>query len=108
MIYVSTRAVKGTEYHEAFHRVYRLLLTEKQRNKLDKSILKIYEKKYGKEAAKVATRKDLNEFAADKCQRYFVHHGNVEFSIRGIFDFIKDCYKAYKQIGSLRLYWLFM
>ena len=108
MIYVSTRAVKGTEYHEAFHRVYRLLLTEKQRNKLDKSILKIYEKKYGKEAAKIATRKDLNEFAADKCQRYFVHHGNVEFSIRGIFDFIKDCYKAYKQIGSLRLYWLFM
>lgn len=108
LIYVSTHATPGTEYHEAFHRVYRLLLPEKIRKHLDKAIRKAYAKSKGKIAAEHADRNALNEFAANKCQRYFNMQENIKFDLKRPFEFIRQHYLAYKHIGSARLYFFYM
>jgi len=43
MIKLSKKARRGTEYHEAFHRVLELLISDKQREKAYRE----YRKKYG-------------------------------------------------------------
>lgn len=108
LIMISTHAVNGTEYHEAFHRIYRLLLTEKQRNNLNKGIRKAYAKVHGEARAERATTDDLNEFAAIRCQRYLVAREKIEFNLRKPFDFIRQHWRAYKMIGSFRLYRMYM
>lgn len=52
IIYLSKNAAKGTEYHEAFHAVYRLLLDDTQK----RALAGIAKSKYG-----VPTTKQLNE-----------------------------------------------
>jgi hypothetical protein len=58
MIRLSKRAKRGTEYHEAFHRILELLIPDKQREKAYKE----YRKKFGQDLSD----NDITEKAADE------------------------------------------
>lgn len=107
-IFLSESAEYGTEYHEAFHRVSRLLLPVSLRKILYKGIKKTMIKKYGKQFAEQATEKQYEEFGANLCHRYFNNIDTVKFNIKEPLEFIRQHYEAFKKVGSFRMYLLFI
>ena len=107
-IFLSESAEYGTEYHEAFHRVSRLLLPASLRKILYKGIKKTMIKKYGKQFAEQATEKQYEEFGANLCHRYFNNIDTVKFNIKEPLEFIRQHYEAFKKVGSFRMYLLFI
>lgn len=107
-IYLAENAEYGTEYHEAFHRVSRLILSDKMRNKLFKGLKKAMVRKYGERFAEEANDRQYEEFGANLCHRYFNNIENVKFDIKKPFEFIRQHYQAFKEVGSFRMYMLYV
>lgn len=107
IIRICERAEEGTEYHEAFHRVSLLLLPNMIRKQLYKGIKRALKRKYGSKFAEEATDKQIEEFGANECARYFLRNENVVSDIKHPLEFIRGHYNAYKKVGSLRMYLLY-
>ena len=107
-IYLATRAQAGSEYHEAFHTVSKYILPKKMRDYLMKGLKHVMERKFGKEFTEQATDKNYEELGAELCRLYFNRTGKIRFDIKHVFDYIKQHYEAFKEVGSFRMYMLYM
>lgn len=72
-ITLSEKMEKGTEYHEAFHRVSLALLSPEQRE----AIYKDAEKRYG-----ISDRTQLEETLAEEFREYMLNNNSIEFKGR--------------------------
>ena len=78
-ILLSDRMETGTEYHEAFHRVYRFMITEKERAEILKEIKadKTIDLSEMRELYPDATINELyEEYMAEEFRDYVMHRGN--------------------------------
>lgn len=104
VIQLSRKGVSGIEYHEAFHRIVELLLTDKERAKIYKQFRTQYMKK-GNEAV---TDKELAERIADHFMYFMNNRKNAKikwsWNILKMFRSIKQWIDFYKAIGSFGLY----
>lgn len=107
VIRICERAAEGTEFHEAFHRVSLLLLPKSMQKILYRGIKNAMRKRLGKNVADNATDRQIEEFGANECERFFMGQ-TVNLTLRHPFEFIRGHYQAYKNVGSLRLYALYM
>lgn len=73
MIYLSEHAPEGTAYHEAFHAVFNLSLTESTRRQLYAEAAELYEQRNKK---KHENDLQLEEFLADEFAIYMLRDGN--------------------------------
>lgn len=64
-------------------------------------------KRLGKNVADNATDRQIEEFGANECEIFFMGQ-TVNLTLRHPFEFIRGHYQAYKNVGSLRLYALYM
>jgi len=108
-IVLSKQGYKGIEYHEAFHRVLELLLSEDRRKK----IYDDYKKQYkSKNRGKTISDRQIAENIADLFM-YFMQNVD-EYKVRLHWKFwntFKELYKLIKfmnSIGSIGLYKLFV
>lgn len=107
VIRICERAAEGTEFHEAFHRVSLLLLPKSMQKILYRGIKNAMRKRLGKNVADNATDRQIEEFGANECERFFMGQ-TVNLTLHHPFEFIRGHYQAYKNVGSLRLYALYM
>ena len=99
---------RGTEYHEAFHRVAELLMSDKERNRLYNSYakakhIKIYDSN-GKPIA--ANMKKVTEGVADEFAMFMIDRPTIKLSwnLKLLLNSIKNWIKFYNKIGSYKLY----
>ena len=103
-IILSRRADAGVEYHEAFHRVVELLLTEKQRAKVYAAF------RNAKKGRKNLTDRQIAEALADNFM-YFMQNRpafKFTFNLKKMFTQISDWVKMLHDIGSFRLTYLYL
>lgn len=103
-IILSRRADAGVEYHEAFHRVVELLLTEKQRSKVYAAF------RNAKKGRKNLTDGQIAEALADNFM-YFMQNRpafKFTFNLKKMFTQISDWVKMLHDIGSFRLTYLYL
>lgn len=81
MIYIAENGATGTAYHEAFHAVFNLYLTEDQRNTL--------------------LKEGTEEQLADQFAEYVQTEGNIKPKSNIISDFFRDLYYWIKDIIGL-------
>lgn len=100
-IKLSHKARRGTEYHEAFHRVLELLIDEKLRNKAYKQ----YRKKFGKNL----TDQEIAERAADEFWWYKENKPIKKWSwnFKELLQIIKNWYDFFTKVGSFTLWRLY-
>ena len=101
MIRISKMAKRGTEYHEAFHRVLELLVSEKTRQRAYKA----YRRKFGKDLTDI----QIAERAADEFW-WFKENKPIKkfsFNLKELIDIMKAWYRFFTKIGSFELYWLY-
>ena len=101
MIKLSRMAKRGTEYHEAFHRVLELLVDEKTRNKAYKK----YRAKFGKNLTDI----EIAERAADEFWWFKDNKPARKFSwnLLEMLKILRAWYKFFTKIGSYTLYKLY-
>lgn len=100
-IKMSRKSARGTEYHEAFHRVLELLVSEKVRDRAYKS----YRRKFGKNL----TDLEIAEIAADEFW-WFKENKPIKkwsWNFRELLSIIKQWYNFFTKIGSFNLYRLY-
>lgn len=113
-IYLQYNAGRGSEYHEAFHVVSRLLLPKKWRDALYKRIRQYMKEEYGEsyvrqlESKYPEKERAYEEYGADLCQDYFNRVEEIPFNIRNIFNYIRENAQALREIGDYRLAALFV
>lgn len=103
-IILSRRADAGVEYHEAFHRVVELLLTEKQRAKAYSAF------RNAKKGRKNLTDRQIAEALADNFMYFMQNRPTFKFTfnLKKMFTQIFDWVKMLHDIGSLRLTYLYL
>ena len=108
MIKLSRFARKGTEYHEAFHRVVEILLNDKQRQKVYKAYakakhIKLYD---NNDNVIVENMKLVTEGLADEFMMYMNDKPTVKltWNLKQLWSSIKNWVNFYKSIGSITLY----
>ena len=101
MIRISRMAKRGTEYHEAFHRVLELLVSDRTRERAYAA----YRKKFGKDLTDI----QIAERAADEFWWFKENRPAKKFSFnfKELIDIIKAWYRFFTKIGSFELYWLY-
>jgi hypothetical protein len=89
-VYIQSNAAKGTAYHEAFHAVFNLMLTEKER----KAILEA-----GESFAVGAI--NIEEYWADKFMEYQLAEGATAYTLpQKIADFFKRLWQMIRIAGE--------
>jgi hypothetical protein len=97
------KAEKGTEYHEAFHRVSLLLLSDVERSKVYEAARKSFK------SLENASEKEIEEFLADSFRDYVINKDatdklpTIRRFFRKIYNFIKSL-ANFKQRDIDRLY----
>lgn len=101
-IELTRQAGRGDEYHEAFHRVVELFLTEKQRKK-------VYDEFRKAKNNPNMSDKEVREGLSDEFQFYAMNTPTFKLSwnIWNMFKTIRDWVKMLRQIGSWRLFKLY-
>lgn len=102
VIKLSRLARTGVAYHEAFHRVLELLVSEKLRNKAYNK----YREKFGEDL----TDAEIAELAADDFWWYMEHKPEkFKFSLHigEMFKQLKNWYNFYTKVGSFTLWRLY-
>ena len=102
MIRLSKRAKRGTEYHEAFHRILELLIPDKQREKAYKE----YRKKFGQDLSD----NDITEKAADEFWWYKENKPmrfKFSWNLKNMYDQLTRWYRFLTKIGSFTLWRLY-
>ena len=108
VIYLAENAHQYTEYHEAFHVVSKYLLPKRLRAFVINGAKSRMAELYGKDFADQATDRQLEEMSAEMCRLFFQNIDNIKFKYRRPFEYIRQHYNAFKQIGSVRLYSTYM
>ena len=113
-ILLSTFANDGTVYHEAFHRVYRMYITPKERKQLQKEFRKRknWQSKIEPLRSKYKGRTDdelIEEYLADEFADYILNDGDIKIDpvIRSVFDRIIDFIKKLLGIPNRTIYDLY-
>lgn len=103
-IILSKKADAGVEYHEAFHRVVELLLSEKQRAKVYAAF------RNAKKGRSKLTDKQIAEALADNFMYFMMNKPTFKFTfnLKKMFGQISDWVKMLNSIGSLRLTYLYL
>lgn len=111
MIKLSHYARKGTEYHEAFHRVVEILLNDKQRDKIYESYAKAKHINLRDKDGKIITAnmKIVTEGLADEFMLYMTDRPTVKltWNLKQLWTSIKNWVSFYRNIGSYNLYKLY-
>ena len=91
-VYLWNNAEVGTEYHEAFHYVFRTLLTDEQREAIYNEAVE----KYGLKSKKPL---DVEEYLAEKFRDYVLTLGETELTLpQKIKKFFKDLFNYIKAL----------
>lgn len=113
-ILLSTFADDDTVYHEAFHRVYRMYITPKERERIQKQFRKRadWQSKIEPLQAKYVGRTDnelIEEYLADEFADYILNDGNIKIDplVRSIFDRIIDFIKKLLGVSNRTIYDLY-
>lgn len=89
-VFIQSNAAKGTAYHEAFHVVFNLMLTEKERNEILKA---------GETFAKGTI--NIEEYWADKFMQYQLAEGKVTETFPAkVADFFKRLWQMIRIAGE--------
>lgn len=111
MIRLSHYARRGTEYHEAFHRVVEILLNDKQRDKVYEAYAKAKHIKLHDKNGKIITAnmKTVTEGLADEFMLYMTDRPTVKltWNLKQLWTSIKNWVSFYRNIGSYSLYKLY-
>lgn len=111
MIRLSHYARRGTEYHEAFHRVVEILLNDKQRDKVYEAYAKAKHIKLHDKNGKIITAnmKAVTEGLADEFMLYMTDRPTVKltWNLKQLWTSIKNWVSFYRNIGSYSLYKLY-
>lgn len=105
MIAFTQMARKSDAYHESFHRVLELLISEKLRNKAYNE----YKKRFERNKEAVPTDRQIAEIAADEFA-YFAQNEPVvklSWNIKKMLSGVYTYYQFYKNIGSFTLWNLY-
>lgn len=97
LITLSKRLEKGTEYHEAFHRVSMLYLDSKQRKA-------IYDEARGRYGIKDATDKEVNELLAEEYRKIEISKKEVKTKGSKITQFLRDLYDFIRTVITGKLH----
>ena len=106
---LSKQAERGTEYHEAFHRVAEILMPEKERNRLYDNYrrakgIPIPKNKKQRETSDKQIREDI----ADAFMYYMSGAPKFKTSkLIHMFSYIKEWVDWYKNLGSFKLFWFY-
>ena len=107
MIGLSKYARRGTEYHEAFHIVVELLLSDKKRDAVYKAYAKTkHIKLYNNDGSiNVEAQKQVTEGLADEFMLYMMDRPTIKltWNIKSLWNSIKNWTTFYRNIGSLQL-----
>lgn len=111
MIRLSHYARRGTEYHEAFHRVVEILLNDKQRDRVYEAYAKAKHIKLHDKNGKIITAnmKAVTEGLADEFMLYMTDRPTVKltWNLKQLWTSIKNWVSFYRNIGSYSLYKLY-
>ena len=110
-IHLSKYARKGTEYHEVFHIVTEILLSDKEREKVYKAYAKAKKiKLYNDDGSlNVKASKLVTEGLADEFMLYEIDRPTIKltWNIKQLWHSIQAWTKFYNNIGSYRLWNLY-
>lgn len=104
------RIPKGGEYHEAFHRVFEILMP----NSIRKSLYKEYRNKYNdsfkEENGRDLTDKDISEAFAEMFRHFMIDRDPIKLhlNILKTFKEIRDFIQGLRNLGSRRFAMLFL
>ena len=108
IIGLSKYARRGTEYHEAFHRVVEILLNDKQRNKVYEAYAKAKHIKLrdAEDNVIVENMKAVTEGLADEFMLYMNDRPTIKltWNLKQLWYSIKNWANFYNNIGSYTLY----
>jgi hypothetical protein len=110
LIRLSKYARQGTEYHEAFHIIVELLLSDKERDKVYRAYAKAkHIKLYNNGKLNTNAQKTVTEGLADEFMLYMMDRPTIKFTwnLKQLFRSIINWAKFYNNIGSYRLYKLY-
>lgn len=104
------RIPKGGEYHEAFHRIFEILIPNSIRESLYEEYRNKYNNKFREEHGRNLTDKDISEAFAEMFRHFMIDrdpirlHINILKTFREIGDFIQGL----RNLGSRRFAMLFL
>lgn len=104
-IALAQEIVEGTEYHEAFHRIVELFLSDTERNILYSSYRRKYARQHSmsiKAVKETLTEKDIAEGLAEMYRNYMLDIEAIGESNKSLFGKIKAHVNALYKIGSIR------
>lgn len=105
-IQLSRKATPGTEYHEAFHMIVELLMTNEQRKKAYKEYKENFKKKNN--TTKELSNKEAAEGLAEQFKYFALERNKIgkikSWNIVKMFRKLLQYYKLFKEIGNLRLF----
>lgn len=110
MIRLSKYARRGTEYHEVFHIVVELLLTDKERNAVYKAYAKAKHIKFPQDGKlDTNTWKIITEGLADEFMLYMMDRPTIKltWNLKNLWRSAINWMNFYRNIGSWRLYRLY-
>jgi len=107
-IWLQNNAEDFSDYHEAFHYVFKYLMPKSLRNVILRGAKHKLKELYGEDFAENASERRLEEAGAELCRLYFQKKSNIPSDQRRPFDFIRDLNTLYKEVGSVRLQILYM
>lgn len=108
MIYLVEHAAYGDEYHEAFHIVTQTLLPKRLAKALKRGLKHTIDREYGKGTYENMSERAIEEYGANLFAKYSLQLENIKFDIRHIFDWLMQHYNAFKTVGSVRMWGLYV
>lgn len=108
-IELSEQAPEGTEYHEAFHRVAEILMTEDERNDLYDMYRKAHKMPVPTSKAKrKESDKQVREDIADSFMYFMSGRPRFkDYNYYKVFSYLKEWSDWFKNVGSFKLFWFY-
>ena len=109
-IYLSDRLTEGTEFHEAFHRIFEILIPNGRRQKLYDTYRQKYNEQFKKANGRDLTDRDISEDFAEMFRLWMLNKQEVKlhWNILKTFREIKQYSDDLKALGDRRFAALFM
>lgn len=104
------RIPKGGEYHEAFHRIFEILMPNSIRESLYKEYRQKYNESFKQEHGRDLTDKDISEQFAEMFRHFMIDRDPIKLHLNLLKTFreIRDFIQGLRNLGSRRFAMLFL
>ena len=99
----------GTEYHEAFHRIFEILIPNSIRENLYKTYYNKFNESFKQENGRNLTDRDISEAFAEMFRHFMIDREPIQFrDLSKTFGQIKDYIQGLRNLGSRKFALLFL